>query len=126
MTFKDFLEQAEKNQLLADYLDDIAQTAAPHEGLRTSGLDVFFVVAGWALLKVIKHHLDAKRSIQEVNLRRLMEQEIDEFVARGYTRQEAVAAVVAVSKAITERPPDDAIVRAGLALLEAKKDSSTS
>ncbi|HUR08785.1 MAG TPA: tetratricopeptide repeat protein [Nonomuraea sp.] len=54
--------------------------------------------------------------IRRAELRERMEKEIDQLVRSGYSRKEALAAVLAVSKAVAARPPDDKVLTAGLSL----------
>lgn len=114
-----FREAVELDQRLADYVDEVAQTAAGGGGDRTIGLEWFFVVAAHALLLYVKHHIAHRRGLQEAELRRLMEQAIDIFVQRGHSLDAALAAVQAVSKSIAIQPPDDSVLKRALALLAA-------
>ena len=113
-----FRQSAEADQRLADYLDEIAQSASSGESDRSIGLDILFVTAGYALYVWARNYLDHQRGLQEAELRRLMETEIDKLVKKGHSREEALSAVLAVSKAVASSPPDDSVLKAGLALLK--------
>jgi hypothetical protein len=118
MNAEQFRQSAETDQGLADYLDEIAQSASPAETDRSMGLDILFVTAGYALYLWVRNYLDHKRGLQEAELRRLMEAEIEKLVKKGHSREEALSAVLAVSKAVASTPPDDSVLKAGLALLK--------
>jgi hypothetical protein len=121
MDVNQFRERAETNQVLADYLDDVAQKAAEPETARTVGVDLLFIVAAQALYLLVRNYLEHQRGLQQADLRRKMEQEIGDLVKSGYSTEQALASVIEVSKAITNNPPGDSILKAGLALLQAKR-----
>jgi hypothetical protein len=117
MDVDEFRKRAETDQVMADYLDDVSQQAAPDQADRTFGVETLFFFSAYALYLWVRNYIDHQRGLQEAELRRLMEQEIDAFVKKGFSRQQAVEAVLAVSKAVSKKPPDDSVLKAGLAAM---------
>lgn len=119
MDAEQFQAYAETNQVLADYLDEIAQHGHGNdEHDRAAGLELLFVVASYAAYQWVRRYIDRRRGLDQAELRRLMESEIERFTAQGYSRAEALAAVIAVSKAVAAEPPSDSILSTALQALE--------
>jgi hypothetical protein len=121
MNVQEFLRKAELDQTMADYFDEVAQAASSTKNDRSVGLDFMFVLAGYAAYMWLKNKIDHQRGLDEAELRRLMENEIDSLVDKGQPIQVALAAVQRVSKAVAARPPDESVLAAGLALLKGVK-----
>lgn len=112
-----FLLAAQMNQSLADYLDDIESENDPIQTMNpTLGVGLFFVVAAYASYHWVKNYLDHQQGLNEAELRKIMAQEVDALVVTGVPRDQALAAILAISKSVASRPPDGAILKAFLAL----------
>lgn len=83
-------------------------------------LELLFVAASYACYLWVRTYIERRRGLNQAELRRLMEQEIERFVAHGYSRDEALAAVLAVSKAVAADPPSDTILTTALQALNGK------
>ena len=118
MDAEQFRQSAEVNQTMADYIDEVAQAASSDAASRSIGLDVLVVLAAYATYLWIRNKVDHQRGLLEVELRRLMEDEVEEMRGKGLSQEEAISAVMAISKAVAIRPPDDSVLSAGLALLK--------
>ena len=121
MNPQEFQHQAERNQQLADYLDEIAQDSAPTGQDRSVGLDFVFVVATYAVYHWVRTFVDHRRGLNEAELRRHMEAEITRFVQSGHTPEQALEAVLEVSKAVAAKPPDGALLDIARSLLDGHK-----
>jgi hypothetical protein len=117
--FEQFCQHAKLDQNVADYLDDIAQTADPNHAHRTVGLDVLFVMAAYALYRLAKNYFDHQRGLAEAELRRQLLDQVEALVKGGWSRDEALAAALAVSKEVATLRPDSPAVKGAIALLKA-------
>jgi hypothetical protein len=118
MDAEQFRRSAEVNQTMADYIDEVAQAASSDAASRSIGLDFLFVLAAHATYLWLRNKVDHHRGLLETELRRLMEDEIEKMREKGLSQEEAMSAVMAVSKSVAIRPPDDSVLSAGLALLK--------
>lgn len=118
---QEFQHEAERNQRLADYLDEIAQNSSPAGQDRSLGLDFLFVVATYAVYHWVRTFIDHRRGLNEAELRQQMEKEIDRFIQSGHTPEQALQAVLEVSKAVAAKPPDEALLDIGRNLLDGQK-----
>jgi hypothetical protein len=119
MNPEQFQRYAETNQVLADYLDEIAQQGhGDGEHDRATGLELLFVVASYAAYQWVRRYIDRRRGLDQAELRQLMAADIERFVAMGYSREEALAAVIAVSEAVAVAPPSDDVLTTAVQALE--------
>ncbi len=123
MDAEEFSKQAELNQGLADYIDEVAQAADPDEGNRAIGFEAIFFVAAYALFRMAKNYFDHKRGLIEADLRQKMLDQVDGLVQKGWGRDKALAAVQSISKDVATLRSDSPALKAALDLL-AKGSSS--
>jgi hypothetical protein len=117
MNAVEFRSRAEMSQPLADYLDEVAQQSETRDGERTVVVDLLFVLAAHALYVYARNYLDHKRGLDQAELRAKMLEQVDHLVGEGYARDEALAAVSAVSKIVETHPPDDSLLTTAIGLL---------
>lgn len=118
-----FRKQAELNQELADYIDEVAQETDPEQANRTILFDAIFAVAAYALYRMAKNYFDHKRGLIEAELTQKMLDQVDSLVQKGWSKDKALAAVQSVSKNIATLRSDSPALKAALDLL-AKGSSS--
>ena len=116
MDFQTFRTRVERDQAIADYIDDLTQQASGVDD-RSVGLDVLFGIIAYALYRRVKNHYDYQRGLRDADLRHGLEAEVQALVEHGWKQDAALKAVVRIDETVTKLPPEDPIVRAGLALL---------
>jgi hypothetical protein len=119
MDFDQFCQHAKLDQNVANYLDDIAQAADPHQTDRSVGLDVLFAMAAYALYRLAKNYLDQQRGLAEAELRQQLLEQVETLVKGGWSRDKALAAALAVSKDVATLRPDTPALKGAIALLKA-------
>jgi hypothetical protein len=112
-----FRKQAELNQELADYIDEVAQATDPEQANRTILFDSLFAVAAYALFMLAKNYFDHQRGLNEAALRQIMVDQVDVLVQKGWSKERALAAVEAVSKDVATLRSDSPVLKAALDLL---------
>ena len=112
-----FRKQAELNQELADYIDEVAQATDPEQANRTILFDALFAVASYALFRLAKNYFDHQRGLNEGTLRQMMLNQVDGLVQKGWSKEKALAAVQAVSKDVATLRSDSLVLKAALDLL---------
>jgi hypothetical protein len=126
MDAEQFRQRAELDQTLPDYLDDVAQKADPDQAAhRAAAMTLLFGVAAYALYRLAKNYFDHKRGLQEAELRKLMEEEVEVLAQKGWSRDKALEVVQKVSKEVASLRPDSPVLKAALALLGNGADSPT-
>ncbi|QJW94805.1 hypothetical protein [Frigoriglobus tundricola] len=112
-----FTLQAKRNEVLAAYLDEVAQGATA-SGHRAAGAGLLIGVAAYALYRLVRNYFDHQKGLQEAELRQLLLQEVDNLVQKGWDKDKALAAVLEVSKAVTALSPDDPVIQAGMTIIK--------
>lgn len=118
MNPEQFRKQAELNQTVADYLDEVAQGANSVQADRSMALGMLFGVAAYALYRLAKNYFDHQRGLDEAELRQQMLEEVETLVGSGWDREKALAAVLNVTKEVATLRPDSPALKAALALLK--------
>jgi hypothetical protein len=80
-------------------------------------LSLLSTIAAHGLYHWFRLYATQRKSPTEAELRPALEREIDTFVGTGFTRQEAIDVIGAMSNALTLRSPQEDALDAGLALL---------
>jgi hypothetical protein len=119
MNAEQFRAEAELDQTLSDYLDGVAEAANPEEADRSIVLGILFGVAAYGLYRMAKNYFDYERGLDEAELRQQMMEEVEALVQKGWSRDKALEAVLAVSKQIASLRADDSALKAAIALLKA-------
>lgn len=112
-----FRQAAERNETLADYLDEVAQGAEPDEARRSTVATALFGVAAYAVYRWAKNYFDHHRGLEEADLRQMMLAQVEELVRQGWGRDKALEAVLKISKDVASLRPENPIVKAALSLL---------
>jgi hypothetical protein len=113
-----FRQHAELDQVLADYLDEVAQEADADPARRSVALGMLFGVAAYALYRLAKNYFDHQRGLDEAELRQLMLEQVEALIQSGWTRAKALDAVQKVSKDVASLRADSPALKASLALLK--------
>ena len=118
-----FRQAAERNEELADYLDEVAQGAEPDEARRSMVAAVSGAVA-YAVYRLTKNYFDYQRGLDETELRQQMLAQVEELVRLGWGGAKALEAVLKISKDVASLRSESPIVKAALSLLS--KDATSS
>lgn len=123
MTFAVFRTSCELNQTIADFLDDSAQSLS-QESERTGGLEMLFGLAAYSLYRHVKNILDEQKGRRNAGLRQMMEDEVIDLASRGWTKEEALKAVLEINQTIDRLSIESPVVKAGLSILSHGNDSA--
>jgi hypothetical protein len=123
MNPEEFRKQAELNQELADYMDEVAQATDPEQANRTILFDAIFAVTAYALFRMAKNYFDHKRGLDESDLRQKMLDQVDGLVQKGWGRDKALAAVQSISRDVATLRPDSPVLKATLDLMKGAHSS---
>jgi hypothetical protein len=117
MDADEFHKRAELNQELADYIDEVALAANPHEVDRTMGFEPVCFLVAYALFRMAKNYFDYERGLNEADLRQTIIDQVDGLVQMGWDRDEAIEAVERISKDVATLRPESPILKAALDIL---------
>jgi hypothetical protein len=124
MNLEEFCKQAELNQELADYIDEVAQATDPEQANRTIMFDAIFAVTAFALFRMAKNYFDYKRGLNESDLRQKLLDQVDGLVQKGWSRDKALATVQSVSRDVAKLRVDSPVLEACLEILTRGAKSS--